>query len=183
VSGAVDYAPEFRPAICSPCDQRFPEWYVIRYVSGKEVAFKRALDMIRLPYHLFDFQEKKHRKPAITKYWFPGYAFLQFDWGADFWQQLYQAPFFLEVINAPHFLPPKEMDRLVKILPDGKPKRRNAKVSEFDVGEDVKIVLGPLAGTTGKVLSAEPNYTVIITIIFGRPTQAKVSSRDLARII
>ena len=80
-------ATEFAPAIVDGAE-RTPQHFILHYHIGAERALLRVLDIVGANWTILKFTRKRPRRRGTeTRYWLPGYAFLNLDIAADRWQQ------------------------------------------------------------------------------------------------
>ncbi len=175
-SMGVNYSPEFVTAI-RPGAEREPEWFVMRFITGKERLLRRLLDQTRLPYHHLTFEHRQRRRPPTERAWLPGHMFIHFDRRRDFWQQILHMPAVLEILGDPSPLPVGMMEDLVGRLPN-----RVAKASAFSTippGQTIRIIRGPVAGFECVVTWSDRRHVKVISMMFGRPTELILKIEDV----
>ena len=176
------WAPSFVPA--AGCGTREPEWFVIRYVAGRERSVFRLVDFLKLRYRAFGYRFKiprtRHRKSYYTtRQWMPGYFFIEFDVAHDFWQQLLYVPHVLEILGNPSPLPKVGSGSVVDLearlppTPEGPTTRTSIRP-----GTLVRIEVGPFAHFVGPVLRSDKRAVVLLPMVFGRPTELTVPIKD-----
>jgi transcriptional antiterminator NusG len=82
--------------------------------------------------------------------------------------------------NEPVPLTQMEVDRLLNVPTEAKPKVR----ADFQVGESVKVVQGPLSDFTGEIaeINTEQARLKVLVSIFGRETPADLSFEQVKKI-
>ena len=167
---------DFTPAI-SQSPNRTPEWFILRYVSGKERGLIRLLEYVDMPYLHLTYLQRVRRSKPINRAWLPGYFFLEFDRIRDNWGQILRMPYALEVLGAPTPLPPGLIDDLVLRLP-----ARLAKPSALSCvapGVRIRIKRGSFQGHEAAVTWSDRHQLKVILMIFNRPTEVTLDFRDI----
>jgi len=163
---------------------RRPEFYALRYVSGKETPVRRLLGLIGLHYHLFTFERYRRRKRPVVCAWFPGYLFLEFDILRDYWQQVLRVPYVLEILgdSRPRPMPldgPGSVADLIERLPVR--FERSTPVTRIPPGSTVRLLAGVCKGSTARVTWSDAGRVKVVMMMFGRPVEATMVLGDVER--
>lgn len=183
----VDWEAEFASAIAlTPIGResgRCPEWFVLRFMAGKERILRRLLGLIKLPYHNLTYFHQVSSKQTTERSWFPGHFFIEFDPALDYWQQVIRMPSVIEILGGPlpRALPAGMMEDLVGRLPSRIAKGNP--LASVSPGQRVRIVNGVYDGNEGVVLWCGRKKVEIDGIMFcGRPTKARLDLADVVVI-
>lgn len=181
-TAVVDWECEFRSAIAiHPIDPaltiREPQWFVLRFCTGKERFLKRLIGLTRIPCHHLTYLHFRAGKDPTTRAWFPGHFFVEFDLERDYWQQILNMPAVLEVLGKPTPLPQGTMEDLIGRLP--RMTSKGAAHPRVAPGLRVRITSGAFDGHEGVVSWSDFKYAKVELLVFGGPVQAKV---ELANI-
>ena len=171
------------------------KWYVINTYSGHENKARANLEHRIQSMGLVDYFEdivvpteqivetKGGEKVQIEKRIFPGYVLVKMNLTDDSWSLVKNTPGvtgFVGAENKPTPLSPAEVDRILHTSTVEKPKAK----AEFSVGDQVKVVSGPLAEFTGEVseVNAEQSKLKVMVSIFGRDTPTELGFEQVKRI-
>lgn len=181
LAGDVTWTPskveEFLPAIIS--DNRTPEWYALRYESGKEKLLFWCLDHIGLPYkHLTFLAKVKKRAKPVPRSWLPGYLFVLCDLRVDRWQQVVRMPHAIEYLGSPTSIPAAKFDDLCRRCPEHLAKP--GQFSSVAPGTTVRIRTGPLQGHTAVVSWSDRKIVKLPILLFGsRDVEVTLKTKDV----
>ena len=170
---------KFYPAICleTTADRR-PEWYALRYETGKEALLFWCISHIGLEYRHLTFLKKDKRGKSGKRNWLPGYLFLNFDRDMDRWQQVTRMPHAFSFLGSPSPIPAAKFDDLVRRCPE-----RLARPSEFSCvapGTVIRILRGPLQGHTAVVAWSDRKTVKVPMLLFGsRDVEVTLKSADV----
>src|SRR5919198_3643885 len=137
-------------------------WYVINTYSGHENKVKQNLEhrvaslnqqrsVRRVVVPTETVQEMKdNQKVTVEKRTMPGYVLVNMDLNEDTWTVVKGTPGvtgFVGPQNKPVPLSQGEVDRLLKREQAERPRTR----AQFAIGENVKVVSGPLSDFSGEI--------------------------------
>jgi transcriptional antiterminator NusG len=113
----------------------------------------------------------------------PGYVLVQMDLTDDSWSLVKNTPGvtgFVGAANKPAPLSREEIDHLLRVPSEQKPRPR----ADFEEGETVKIIAGPLSDFTGEIaeINHEQGRLKVLVSIFGRETPAELSFDQVKKI-
>lgn len=170
-SEVIDWLDDFLPAIpsntVSPGVVRLPEWYALRYVSGREKLLFWLLGRIGLTHQWLSFSHRvKRRTKPIRKAWLPGIVFCNFDRRVDRWQQVLRMPHVISYYGAPTAIPIEVFDDLVKRCPER--LDRPTAFSSVAPGTTIRIIRGPKAGLKAVVSWSDRKFVKVPMLMFGR---------------
>ena len=170
-------------------------WYVINTYSGHENKVKHNLEHRvetmgqgrRVRQVVVPTEEvseiKDGKKVNVEKRTMPGYVLVQMEMTDDSWSLVKNTPGvtgFVGAANKPAPLSREEIDHLLRVPSEQKPRVR----ADFEEGETVKIIAGPLSDFTGEI--AEINYEQgrlkVLVSIFGRETPAELSFDQVKKL-
>lgn len=173
-------------------------WYVVNTYSGHENRVKenleRRVETMGIEDNLFqilvaeeeEIEIRKDKKVTKTKNIYPGYLFVEMIMTDDAWYIVRNTPGVTGFIGSsgggakPFPVSDEEIESILRRigLTDAKV------VANFEVGDIVKILNGPLRGIEGTVESMNPETAKadIITIMFGRETVTEVNYLDVQKV-
>lgn len=148
----------------------------------------RSMDMenkifdIKIPTE--DVVEIKSGKKAITqRKVFPGYILVQMELTDDSWYVVRNTPGvtgFVGISGRPSPLSDEEVDKIIQRQAFEKPKPK----TEFFVGQNVKVIFGPLADFTGTIseINIDQSKLKVLVSIFGRDTPVELNFDQVAKL-
>ena len=159
------------------------KWYVINTYSGHENKARANLEhRIQSMNQAQYFAEiivpteqvietKGGEKVQLEKRIFPGYLLVKNTPGVTG---------FVGSENKPTPLMPSEVDRILHTTTVEKPKAK----AEFTIGDQVRVVTGPLTDFTGEVaeVNAEQSKLKVMVSIFGRDTPTELGFEQVKKI-
>ncbi len=172
-----------------------PKWYVINTYSGHENKARANLEhRIQSMNQVDAFEDivvpteqvvetKGGEKVQVEKRIFPGYILVKMILTDDSWSLVKNTPGvtgFVGSGSAPTPLSPTEVDRILHTATVEKPKAK----AEFSVGDQVKVIAGPLSDFTGEVseVNAEQSKLKVMVSIFGRDTPTELGFEQVKKI-
>lgn len=172
-----------------------PKWYVINTYSGHENKARANLlhriQSLNQTEYFFDIvvpterviETKGGEKVQVEKRIFPGYILVKMILTDESWSLVKNTPGvtgFVGSENKPTPLTQAEVDRILHTPRAEKPKAK----AEFSVGDQVRVVSGPLVDYTGEVaeVNVEQNKLKVMVSIFGRDTPAELSFDQVKKI-
>jgi len=172
-------------------------WYVVHTYSGFENKAKLALEE-RIKLHklaerfgqvLVPTEEvvevKNGQKKTTTRKFFPGYILVEMEMDNQTWHCVKETPKVTGFVGPgrnPPAMPEEEVRRITARLGGEELKPKLA--VNFERGEDVRVIDGPLAPVVGKVEevnSARGRLRVTVTI-FGRPTSVELDFTQVEKV-
>jgi transcriptional antiterminator NusG len=171
------------------------KWYVINTYSGHENKARANLEhRIQSMNQAQYFEEivvpteqvvetKGGEKVQVEKRIFPGYLLVKMIITDDSWSLVKNTPGvtgFVGSENKPTPLMPSEVDRILHTSTVEKPKAK----AEFVVGDQVRVVSGPLTDFTGEVseVNVEQSKLKVMVSIFGRDTPTELGFEQVKKI-
>ena len=171
------------------------EWYVVNTYAGHEKKVKEKLEKriesMDIKNNLLDIliaeeEEltiKGDKEKSVMKNLFPGYLFVKMIMTDESWYVVRNTPGVTGFIGSsgggakPFPVSHDEMESLLRRI--GRAGKR-VNVS-FEVGSDVKIVTGPLAGTVGKIHEMNDDTQIVKLRImsFGQEIFADLTYNDI----
>ncbi|MFQ5781221.1 MAG: transcription termination/antitermination protein NusG [Nitrospiria bacterium] len=165
-------------------------WYVIHTYSGFENRVKSSLEervkslglQEKIGKVLIPTEEvieiKSGKKRVSTKKFFPGYVLVEMCLDEEVQQLVKETPKvtgFLGGGLTPSPLPEKEVNVLLKQLDEGVVPPREK--SQFDKGDNVRIIDGPFLGFNGVVdeVNLDQHKIKVLVSIFGRSTPVELN--------
>lgn len=172
-------------------------WYVINTYSGHEKKVKANLEHrlesmgqrervreVVIPTEQI-VETKDGQKVATEKRTLPGYVLVNMDMTADTAWVVRNTPGVTGFVggsrdNEPVPLSQAEVDRLLRKATESRPRVR----AEFSIGEQVKVISGPLSDFTGEIaeINAEQGRLKVLVSIFGRETPAELSFDQVKKL-
>lgn len=180
------------------------EWFIVHTYSGFEQKVKDSL-LQRAEIHdltdkvgevlipIENVVEMRGGKKVVTpKKFYPGYIFVELEWGTDVYYLVKQTPKvtgFVGISTGPKGLPqkppvvsPEEVQRIVHHVEESKeePKPKFT----FERGETVRITEGPFASFQGKVeeINDDKNTLKVMVTIFGRSTPVELNFLQVEKV-
>ena len=170
-------------------------WYVINTYSGHENKVKqnlehrvqslnvgRAVRQVVVPTETVQ-EMKDNQKVTVEKRTMPGYVLVNMDLNEDSWGVVKGTPGvtgFVGASNEPIPLTQGEVDRLLhREVAVRTPSR-----AQFDIGESVKVISGPLSDFSGEIseINEDAGKLKVLVSIFGRETPVEVGYDQVKKI-
>jgi transcription antitermination factor NusG len=167
---------QFSPAIIDNAGRK-PEWFVLRYVAGKQRLLLWLLRYIGLAHHHLIYMQRMPRSKPVERAWVPGYLFVQFDPLFDNWGQVARMPYALEVLGDPTPLPTGLIDDLVARLPLHLAKP--SALSCVAPGARVRVRSGSFLSHEATVIWSDRRRLKVLLMLFGRPVEVTLDIRDV----
>ena len=170
-------------------------WYVINTYSGHEKKVKANLEHrlvslgqrenvreIVVPTEQV-VETKDGQKVQTEKRTLPGYVLVNMEMTPDALWVVKDTPGVTGFVGSstdPVPLTQAEVDRLLRTHSELRPKVR----AEFAVGEQVKVISGPLSDFTGEIaeINSEAGRIKVLVSIFGRETPADLSFDQVKKL-
>ena len=183
-------------------------WYVVNTYSGHEnkvksnlehramtLGHRAALRQIVVPTETVT-ELKEGEKKSVEKRTMPGYVLVQMNLNEDTWGLVRGTPGVTGFVGAgdePIPLTQGEIDRLLKRgAPAGAPAQAGQaagatarpRVSQFTIGESVKVISGPLSDFSGEIaeINEDAAKLKVLVSIFGRETPVEVGYDQVKKI-
>src|SRR2546422_356588 len=162
-------------------------WYVVNTYSGHENKVKhnlehrivslgqqRAVRSVVVPTESVS-EMKDNQKVTVEKRTMPGYVLVNMELNEDSWGVVKGTPGvtgFVGASNEPVPLTQSEVDRLLHKEVATAPRTR----AQFQIGESVKVVSGPLSDFSGEIseINEDAGKLKVLVSIFGRETPVEV---------
>lgn len=170
------------------------KWYVVHTYSGYENKVKINLEQrvksMGMENQIFQaliptekvLEVKAGRRKYVQKKVFPGYVVIEMILDNNSWQVVRNTPGVTRFVGSggkPVPLEEREIDNILKQMGKGEkvPKL------EVEVGENIRIVVGPFTGYTGKVkeIDYEKSKLKAFLSIFGRETSVELGFSDIEK--
>ena len=170
------------------------KWYVVHTYSGYENKVKINLEQrvksMGMENQIFQvliptekvLEVKSGRRKYVQKKVFPGYVVIEMILDNDSWQVVRNTPGVTRFVGSgakPVPLKEREIENILKQMGKGE------KVPKLDieVGENIRIVVGPFTGYTGKVkeIDYEKSKLKAFLSIFGRETSVELGFNDIEK--
>ena len=171
-------------------------WFVINTYSGHENKVKHNLEhrvetmgqqtrvrQVVVPTESVS-EIKDGKKVQVEKRTMPGYVLVNMEMTDDVWGLVKNTPGvtgFVGSRNKPVPLSPPEVDRLLhRESAADRPRAR----AQFDVGETVKVISGPLSDFSGEIaeINEDAAKLKVLVSIFGRETPVEVGYDQVKKI-
>ncbi|HHV78767.1 MAG TPA: transcription termination/antitermination protein NusG [Firmicutes bacterium] len=167
--------------------QQEKQWYVIHTYSGYENKVKanleKRVESMGMRDKIFrvvvpieeELEIKDGKKKLVEKKVFPGYVLVEMVMSDDSWHVVRNTPGvtgFVGSGNKPLPLQPQEVRIILRKMGIEEPRAK----MEFEVGQSVRIILGPFAGFVGTVRETIPERGKLRLLVsmFGRDTPLEV---------
>jgi transcriptional antiterminator NusG len=170
-------------------------WYVINTYSGHENKVKqnlehrvsslnqtRAVRQVVVPTETVS-EMKDGQKVQQEKRTMPGYVLVNMELSDDSWQLVKGTPGvtgFVGTSNEPVPLTQPEVDRLLH----REVAQKVATKAQFSIGEQVKVVSGPLSDFSGEIaeINSDAQKLKVLVSIFGRETPVEVGFDQVKKV-
>ena len=170
-------------------------WYVINTYSGHENKVKhnlehrvvslnqrRAVRQVVVPTESVT-EMKDNQKVPVEKRTMPGYVLVNMELNDDSWQLVKGTPGvtgFVGASNEPVPLTQPEVDRLLH----REVAQKVATKAQFSIGEQVKVVSGPLSDFSGEIaeINNDAQKLKVLVSIFGRETPVEVGFDQVKKV-
>ena len=170
-------------------------WYVVNTYSGHENKVKqnlehraqslnqrRAVRQVVVPTETVT-EMKDNQKVPVEKRTMPGYVLVNMELNDDSWQLVKGTPGvtgFVGASNEPVPLTQPEVDRLLH----REVAQKVATKAQFQIGESVKVISGPLSDFSGEIseINEDAAKLKVLVSIFGRETPVEVGYDQVKKI-
>jgi transcription termination/antitermination protein NusG len=170
-------------------------WYVVNTYSGHENKVKqnlehraqslnqrRAVRQVVVPTETVT-ELKDNQKTSVEKRTMPGYVLVNMELNDDSWQLVKGTPGvtgFVGASNEPVPLTQPEVDRLLH----REVATKTATKAQFQIGESVKVISGPLSDFSGEIseINEDASRLKVLVSIFGRETPVEVGYDQVKKI-
>ena len=170
-------------------------WYVVNTYSGHEnkvkqnlehrvvsLNQKRAVRQVVVPTETVT-EMKDNQKVPVEKRTMPGYVLVNMELNDDSWQLVKGTPGvtgFVGASNEPVPLTQPEVDRLLH----REVAKQVATKAQFQIGESVKVISGPLSDFSGEIseINQDASKLKVLVSIFGRETPVEVGFDQVKKI-
>ena len=170
-------------------------WYVVNTYSGHENKVKqnlehrvvslnqqRAVRQVVVPTESV-IETKDGQKVQTEKRVLPGYVLVNMELSDDSWQLVKGTPGvtgFVGASNEPVPLTQTEVDRLLHRETAERPRTR----AQFNIGESVKVISGPLSDFSGEIseVNEDAQRLKVLVSIFGRETPVEVGFDQVKKV-
>ncbi|MCO5315817.1 MAG: transcription termination/antitermination protein NusG [Solirubrobacterales bacterium] len=170
-------------------------WYVVNTYSGHENKVKQKLEhrienmgqghrvrKVVVPTEMVS-EIKDGQKIQVEKRTMPGYVLIQMDLTDNAWTLVKGTPGvtgFVGPRDKPVPLTKVEVDRLLHRETAERPRTQ----VQFEIGETVKIISGPLSDFSGEIaeINEDQNKLKVLVSIFGRETPSEVGYEQVKKL-
>jgi transcriptional antiterminator NusG len=170
-------------------------WYVVNTYSGHEnkvkqnlehrvtsMGQKRSVRQVVVPTETTS-ELKDGQKVTVEKRTMPGYVLVQMDLNEDSWSVVKNTPGvtgFVGAANEPVPLTQGEIDRILH----KEVARTERKRATYNIGENVKVISGPLSDFTGEIaeINEDASRLKVLVSIFGRETPVEVGFDQVKKV-
>jgi len=173
------------------------QWYAIQTYAGSERAVKRAIEQMKIDYHLEDkidkvvvpteevIEIKNGEKKISEKSLYPGYVFAHIDLDTALWHKIQSLPKVSRFIGEQKTPTPLSEADIAVILEKMEKKAPPRPKIDFEKGEMVRITEGPFANFTGVVEEYDLDHGKLRlnVSIFGRNTPVEILYSQVEKII
>ncbi|MCW2966553.1 MAG: nusG [Solirubrobacteraceae bacterium] len=170
-------------------------WYVVNTYSGHENKVKQNLEhrvtslgqkrfvrQVVVPTETVS-EMKDNKKVSVEKRTMPGYVLVNMELNDDSWGLVKNTPGvtgFVGASNEPVPLTQIEVDRLLH----REVAQKVATKAQFSIGEQVKVVSGPLSDFSGEIseINSDAAKLKVLVSIFGRETPVEVGFDQVKKV-
>jgi transcriptional antiterminator NusG len=170
-------------------------WYVVNTYSGHEKKVKQNLEhrvtslnqkrfvrSVVVPTETVS-EMKDNQKVSVEKRTMPGYVLVNMELNDDSWGLVKNTPGvtgFVGASNEPVPLTQTEVDRLLH----REVAQKVATKAQFSIGEQVKVVSGPLSDFSGEIseINQDAAKLKVLVSIFGRETPVEVGFDQVKKV-
>ena len=170
-------------------------WYVVNTYSGHENKVKQNLEhrvtslgqkrfvrQVVVPTETVS-EMKDNQKVCVEKRTMPGYVLVNMELNDDSWGLVKNTPGvtgFVGASNEPVPLTQTEVDRLLH----REVAQKVATKAQFSIGEQVKVVSGPLSDFSGEIseINQDAAKLKVLVSIFGRETPVEVGFDQVKKV-
>jgi transcriptional antiterminator NusG len=170
-------------------------WYVVNTYSGHENKVKQNLEhrvtslgqkrfvrQVVVPTETVS-EMKDNQKVSVEKRTMPGYVLVNMELNDDSWGLVKNTPGvtgFVGASNEPVPLTQTEVDRLLH----REVAQKVATKAQFSIGEQVKVVSGPLSDFSGEIseINSDAAKLKVRVSIFGRETPVEVGFDQVKKV-
>ena len=170
-------------------------WYVVNTYSGHENKVKQNLEhrvtslgqkrfvrQVVVPTETVS-EMKDNQKVSVEKRTMPGYVLVNMELNDDSWGLVKNTPGvtgFVGASNEPVPLTQTEVDRLLH----REVAQKVATKAQFSIGEQVKVVSGPLSDFSGEIseINSDAQKLKVLVSIFGRETPVEVGFDQVKKV-
>ena len=170
-------------------------WYVVNTYSGHENKVKQNLEhrvtslgqkrfvrQVVVPTETVS-EMKENQKVSVEKRTMPGYVLVNMELNDDSWGLVKNTPGvtgFVGASNEPVPLTQTEVDRLLH----REVAQKVATKAQFSIGEQVKVVSGPLSDFSGEIseINSDAQKLKVLVSIFGRETPVEVGFDQVKKV-
>ncbi|HZO36640.1 MAG TPA: transcription termination/antitermination protein NusG [Solirubrobacteraceae bacterium] len=170
-------------------------WYVVNTYSGHEKKVKQNLEhrvtslnqkrfvrSVVVPTETVS-EMKDNQKVSVEKRTMPGYVLVNMELNDDSWGLVKNTPGvtgFVGASNEPVPLTQIEVDRLLH----REVAQKVATKAQFSIGEQVKVVSGPLSDFSGEIseINQDAAKLKVLVSIFGRETPVEVGFDQVKKV-
>ena len=177
------------------------EWYVLRAISGKEAKVKELLDaqikntslgdyvsQVLIPTEKIYTTTKSGKKVVKERNLYSGYVFVEADLQGEVIQILRNTTNVIDFLRGrgadakPEALRPSEVMRMLGTA-DELQEAAESGVTDYMVGETVKVNYGPFTGMNGTIeeVNNEKKKLKVMVSIFGRKTPVELENSQVER--
>jgi transcriptional antiterminator NusG len=180
------------------------EWFIVHTYSGfegkvRESILQRAdihglkdkVGEILIPIENV-VEMRGGRKVVTSKKFYPGYIFVELEWGTEVYYLIRQTPKVTGFVGiaqssrgAPQKPPAVPRDEVERILHHVQESREEPKPKfTFERGESVRITEGPFTSFQGKVeeINEDKNTLKVMVTIFGRSTPVELDFLQVEKV-
>jgi len=170
------------------------KWYVVHTYSGYEnkvkINLEQRIKSMGMENQIFQvliptekvLEVKSGKRKYVQKKVFPGYVVIEMILDNNSWHAVRNTPGVTRFVGSggkPVPLKETEIENILKQMGKGE------KVPKLDVkvGENIRIIVGPFTGYTGKVkeVDYEKNKMKVFLLIFGRETSVELDFNDIEK--
>ncbi|QFQ13208.1 transcription termination/antitermination factor NusG [Pseudoprevotella muciniphila] len=173
------------------------QWYVLRAVSGKEAKVKEYIDA-EIKNNRFDglvsqvliptekvVQQRGSKRVVKDRTLMSGYVFVEAKLVGEIAHELRQTPNvlgFLGGMDNPTPLPLREVNQLLGKMDEMQAENPEMEIP-FTIGENVKVIDGPLSGFSGVIekIDREKRKLIVVVTVFGRSTPLELGPMQVER--
>jgi transcriptional antiterminator NusG len=176
------------------------KWYVVNTYSGHEnkvkINLERRIESMNMQDYIFRVIVAEHPVPVLKdglptdkikmKNTYPGYLFIEMFMTDEAWYVVRNTPGVTGFIGSsgrgakPFPVPKEQIESVLK----GIGVVEDDMYSDYNVGDTVKILRGPLMGSEGVIQNVDvaKNIVKVTSVFFGRETSVEVDFADVDKV-
>lgn len=172
------------------------KWYILNVMAGQEnkvaTDIKSMITRGAIDKHVFDalvptkpiIKIKKGQKVQEAQKLFPGYVFINTNFGGDAYNLINSIPKVMGFLGGKNNPQPVGDAKMQEILNLSSEQNSDAKNVIFEIGETLNVIEGPFESFSGAVedFDVEKQKVKISVLIFGRATSVELDINQVEKV-